>query len=63
MSWSEMGWSEIGVFVLGGALIVGGVIAFIASLRHDWKAKQRTLRTPHHAVGRDCYRDTKGVTR
>jgi hypothetical protein len=63
MSWSEMSWSEISVFTLGGLLILGGVIAFIAGQRHEWKAKQRALPQPNHAVGRDCYRDTKGVTR
>lgn len=61
MNWADMGWGEISIFLLGGSLVAGGVIGFIAGLRHEWKSKQRSLRPPDHAVGRDCFTDRQGI--
>jgi len=57
----DMPWAASLVLTIGGLLILGGVIAFIAGLRHDWKSKQRALRSPDYSVGRDCFNDFKGV--
>lgn len=63
MGFSDMPWATAAVMWLGLALIFGGVIAFLASLWHEQKAYQRSLRRFDARVGRDVYRDTKGVTR
>jgi hypothetical protein len=52
-----MPWAASLVLTIGGLLILGGLIAFIAGLRHDWKSKQRALRKPDLSVGRDVYRE------
>lgn len=63
MSFSEMPWPTASVFLLGVLLIAGGVIAFIAGLFHEEKKRRRELRKANWAVGRDCYRDIRGLTK
>jgi hypothetical protein len=63
MSFSELPWQAACVFYLGFVLIACGVIGFIAGLIHEAKRHRRELRRAHWAVGRDVYRDIKGLTK
>ncbi|HXI41613.1 MAG TPA: hypothetical protein VNH83_16645 [Bryobacteraceae bacterium] len=63
MSFSEMPWPTASVFLLGALLIAGGVIAFIAGLVHEEKKRRRELRRFDARVGRDVYRDVRGLTK
>jgi len=63
MNFSDMPWQAASVFYLGACLIAAGVIAFLAGLIHDERKRRRDIRRFDARVGRDCYRDIRGIQR
>lgn len=59
----DMPWQASLVLTFGGFLIAGGLIAFIAALVSEEKARKRQLRKADYAVGRCCFADRKGLTK
>lgn len=54
---ADLPWQASLVLTLGSFLICGGVIAFIAGLVSEERARKRQLRKADYAVGRDVYRE------
>jgi hypothetical protein len=54
-----MGWQVIGLLALGLVIVLCGVI----SAGYEIKQHRRSLRKFDARVGRDCYRDIRGVTK
>jgi hypothetical protein len=59
----KLPWSEASALLIAVLLIAGGAIGLIAGLVRDERRRQRELRVPDYSVGRDVYRDRRGITR
>jgi len=59
----DLPWQAAAVLTLGVLLIAAGVIAFLVGLWREDKQHRRALRRHDMSVGRDAFRDVKGVHR
>jgi hypothetical protein len=57
----DMPWSHAAALLLAACLVGGGTIAVIVSLYRD--EQRRKLGHFDARVGRDCWKDIKGLTR
>jgi hypothetical protein len=60
----KLPWSQASALLIAVLLIAGGAIGLIAGLVRDERRRQREeLARPDYSVGRDVYRDRRGITR